>query len=95
MSVTLVLAIGSAMLQLFFLNSAIARYQQIDFSAVYQVTIMIFTVVCALVLLEEAEAYTAVGLASILSCTALCVLGIYVVTLKTNYMAAKSAHSSS
>ena len=47
---------------------------------------MIFTVVCALTLLEEADAYSAGGLASIIGCTGFCVLGVYVVTLKSNYI---------
>mmetsp|Transcript_9985 Transcript_9985/g.12524 ORF Transcript_9985/g.12524 Transcript_9985/m.12524 type:complete len:93 (-) Transcript_9985:266-544(-) len=49
---------------------------------------MIFTVVCALILLQEADAYSTSGLGLVLSCTALCVLGIYVVTLKSNLVIA-------
>jgi len=83
-SVTAFIAVCSAILQLKFLNSAIASYQQIDFSAVYQVTVMIFTVICALILLDEASAYSWSGLAAVMAFTGLCVLGIYTVTLKTS-----------
>lgn len=90
LSVTLFVAVCSGVLQFTFLNAALASYQQIDFSAVYQVTIMVFTVVCALVLLDEAGAYSTSGLISILACTGLCIIGIYVVTLKSNLPTAAS-----
>jgi len=87
MSVTAVVAASSAILQLKFLNSAIASYQQIDFSAVYQVTVMIFTVISALILCDEASAYSMTGLAAVFAFTGLCCLGIYTVTLKNSAIA--------
>jgi len=95
MSVTFVIAASSAILQLKFLNSAIASYQQIDFSAVYQVTVMIFTVVCALILCDEASAYTMTGLAAVFGFTSLCCLGIYTVTLKNSAIALNESNEHS
>ena len=79
---------SSSLLQITFLNTAIARYQQVEVIAVYQVTIMIFTIVCALVLLDEAEAYTKAGLLWILFTVILMSAGIQVVTWKVNVLAA-------
>ena len=76
MSVCLFVAVCSTLMQLYYLNQAIARYQQIEVSAIYQVTIMIFTVVCALVIMDEASAYNVGGLLSIFGGTALCMIGI-------------------
>ena len=76
MSVCLFVAVCSTLMQLYYLNQAIARYQQIEVSAIYQVTIMIFTVVCALVIMDEASAYNVAGLLSIFGGTALCMIGI-------------------
>ena len=78
---------SSSLLQITFLNTAIARYQQVEVIAVYQVTIMIFTIICALVLLDEAEAYTKSGLLWILGTVALMIAGIQVITWKTNVLA--------
>lgn len=50
----------------------------------YQVTIMMFTVICALVLLGESQAYTKMGLISIMLCTGVMVLGIQVIACKTS-----------
>ena len=48
---------------------------------------MIYTVVCALVLMDEASAYSGLGLTSIFGGTALCMVGIQVIACKTNYLA--------
>ena len=44
----------SCTLMLKFLNSAIAKYAQVEVIATYQVAIIVFTVICALVLVDEA-----------------------------------------
>ena len=75
-SVCLVIAVSSALLQITFLNTAIANYQQVEVIAVYQVTIMIFTIICALVLLDEGEAYTMTGLLWLFFTVALMIAGI-------------------
>ena len=86
-TVCLVIAVASSLLQLTFLNKAIACYQQVEVIAIYQVTIMIFTIMCALILLDEAEAYTQTGLLWLLGTVALMIAGIQVVTWKTNKLA--------
>ena len=48
---------------------------------------MIFTIICALVLLDEAEAYTKSGLLWLFFTVALMIAGIQVVTWKTNVLA--------
>ena len=52
---------------------------------------MIFTIVCALVLLDEAEAYTLSGLLWILFTVALMIAGIQVIAWKTNVLAEGAA----
>ena len=52
---------------------------------------MIFTIVCALVLLDEAEAYTMSGLLWILFTVALMIAGIQVIAWKTNILAESAA----
>ena len=83
-SICLVAAVSSVLLQISFLNQAIARYSQVECIAIYQVTIMVFTVVCALVLLGEAKAYTTGGLLSVFGCMLLMFAGIQILTWKTN-----------
>ena len=83
-SVCLVIAVSSVLLQITFLNTAIANYQQVEVIAVYQVTIMIFTIICALVLLDEGEAYTMAGLLWLFFTVALMIAGIQVIAQKTN-----------
>ena len=52
----IILAI-SAPLQIYFLNRAIALYAQKEVIATYQVTVMIFTIICGLILVDEDEEY--------------------------------------
>ena len=86
LTVCSVVAVASSVLQLIFVNSAIARYQQIEVSAVYQVMIIIWLVVCALLLLDEGDMYTTSNLLLIMLGIAFCILGIQVVSWKTNHL---------
>lgn len=54
---------------------------------------MIFTIICALVLLDEAEAYTKTGLLWIFGTVALMIAGIQVMAWKTNKLADIDAES--
>lgn len=56
---------------------------------------MIFTVVCALILCDEASAYTMTGLAAVFGFTSLCCLGIYTVTLKNSAIALNESNEHS
>lgn len=73
-----------AFFQLKFLNKAIAKYQQIEVAAIYQVNLMVFTILCGLILLQEAKAYTNASLCLILVCTCLCLGGIFTLMIKQN-----------
>ena len=55
---------------------------------------MIFTIICALVLLDEADAYTKTGLLWIFGTVALMIAGIQVITWKTNSLSAIDAADS-
>ena len=85
-SICLVAAVSSVLLQISFLNQAIARYSQVECIAIYQVTIIIFTVICALMLLGEAKAYTRAGLLLVFGCIILLFAGIQILAWKTNYL---------
>ena len=87
MTVCLVIAVASAGLQFAYLNQAMARYAQVEVISIYQVTIMIFTIVSGLLLMDEAQAYTKAGLLTVFGCAMFMVLGIQVLTCKTNHLA--------
>ena len=79
----IILAI-SAPLQIYFLNRAIALYAQKEVIATYQVTVMIFTILCGLILVDEDEEYSSEGYVFIPMSVALMIAGILVLFCKNN-----------
>lgn len=83
-SVLIISALCGAAIQILLLNIAMRYYNNLDIMPVYQSLVLMMMLLCGWMLLDEIQYYTWSNIAGLLASSLLVIIGIKVITMKTN-----------